>query len=71
MFETHKLNNLGFNEMNEYKETMAHAVIKCIKLMPEGREKSLFKTNIEEAVFWGAKAIASKDGNYSEVFKYE
>ncbi len=70
MFETHKLNDLGFTEMKSFKSDLACAVNKVLELMPPGREKSIFITKIEEAVFFGAKAIASKTGNHSEVISY-
>lgn len=67
MFETHKLTEQGFKEIAEFKDTLKEAVDKIDKLMAEGREKSLFKTNLETALFWGKKAIAGKEGNYSEI----
>lgn len=67
MFETHKLTEQGFKQVAEFKNTLKEAVDKIEKLMAEGREKSLFKTNLETALFWGKKAIASKEGNYSEI----
>lgn len=70
MFETHKLNEQGMAEMHIYKQTMTDAVTQCLENMPEGRNKALFQTGIEQAVFWGAKAIASKDGNHSEIVTY-
>jgi hypothetical protein len=70
VFETHKLNESGFAEMHLYKQTMTDAVAQCLAAMPEGREKSLFKTNIDQAVFWGAKAIASKTGNFDQIVDY-
>lgn len=70
MFDTHKLNDKGFAEMQKYKETMAVAVAKAASLMPEGREQSIFITKMEEGVFFGAKAIAAKPENHSEVVKY-
>ena len=70
MFDTHKLNGDGFLEMSIYKSKLAQVVNEVLALMPEGREKSIFKTKIEEAVFFGAKAIASKEGNYTEITSY-
>lgn len=70
MFETHKLNELGFSEVNQMKTSIANAVESALKLMPEGREKSIFKTKIEEAMFFATKAVASKAGNFTEVVKY-
>lgn len=70
MFDTHKLNEQGFKEVSQLKLSMADAVFKALLLMPEGREKSVFKTHIETAMFFGTKAIASKDGNYTELIKY-
>lgn len=70
MFETHKLNENGFKEMHDYKEQMSMTVSKVMLLMPEGREKSIFKTKIEEAVFFGAKAISAKPENFTEIINY-
>lgn len=70
MFETHKLNNEGFMDMELYKNTMAKAVNLAKMMMPESREKSIFITKIEEAVFFGAKAIASKPENFTEIISY-
>jgi hypothetical protein len=70
MFDTHKLTDKGFVEMAEYKNRMAQATKAVTEMMPEGRERSIFMTKVEEAVFWGAKAIASKAGNHSEVSSY-
>lgn len=70
MFDSHKLNENGFKEMNEFKENFAKAVNNALNLMIEGREKSIFKTKIEEAVFFGAKAIASKKENFESKIIY-
>ena len=70
MFETHKLNEKGFEEVKVLKSSMAAAVEAVLFLMPEGREKSVFKTKIEEAMFFGTKAIAGKEGNFTEIVKY-
>ncbi len=70
MFDTHKLNDQGFAQMKEYKQTMADAVKKVTDAMPDGRDKSIFITKMEEGVFFGAKAIASKTENFSEIISY-
>jgi hypothetical protein len=70
MFDMHKLNDKGFSEMAAFKNHMAIAVDVALKQMPESREKSLFVTKLEEAVFFGAKAIASKDGNFDYIDCY-
>jgi len=67
MFEMHMLNETGKNEMKKYKSDFAVGVKQALDLMPEGREKALFKTKIEEAVFFGAKAIAGKQGNFDSI----
>ena len=71
MFDTHKLNDEGFKNVSNLKSKMALAVTEALELMPEGREKQIFKTKIEEAMFFGTKAVAGKDGNFSEIIKYE
>lgn len=70
MFDTHKLNDTGFKEMAQYKQTMADAAKAVVAMMPEGREKSIFLTELEKAIFFGAKAIASKPGNFTEITTY-
>lgn len=64
MFETHKLNEAGFEEVAKLKETKATET--ALSLMPEGREKSVFKTHIETAMFFGTKAVSSKTENWAE-----
>jgi hypothetical protein len=70
MFESHKLSEKGFQEMHDLKAGISAAVNKALELMPECREKSIFKTKVEEAVFFGAKAVAQKDGNFTELVSY-
>lgn len=70
MFETHKLSEQGFKEMNAYKIIMSRAASEVVGLMEDGREKAIFKSKIEEAVFFGAKAIAGKPGNFTEIINY-
>ena len=70
MSDTHKLNEQGFKEVSQLKASMAESVEQALALMPEGREKAVFKTKIEEAMFFGTKAVAGKEGNFSEIVKY-
>ncbi len=70
MFETHKLNENGFEQMKSFKEKMSLVVSEAMLLMPESREKSIFKTKVEEAVFFGAKAIAGNPENFTEIINY-
>lgn len=70
MFETHKLNELGFKVVKEFKEDLSLAISKAMVLIPEGRDKSIFKTKIEEAVFFGTRGIASDKNNHTEVINY-
>ena len=70
MFDTHKLNDEGFAAMEQYKQTMADAVKQATSLMLDGREKAIFITKMEEGVFFGAKAIASRPGNHTEIKTY-
>lgn len=70
MFDTHKLNDTGFERMKVFKETMATATTFVLNQMPDSREKSIFVTKLEEAVFFGAKAIAQNPENHTEVTKF-
>lgn len=67
MFEMHILNDYGKIQVKAFKEAMAIAVRDALDRMPEGREKAVFKTKIEEAMFFGTKAIASKEGNFESI----
>lgn len=70
MFDTHKVNESGFKEIAEFKSTLSEALKKVNALLPDGRDKSIFTTKIEEAVFFGTKSIASKEGNFTEIVSY-
>lgn len=70
MFDTHKLNEKGFEEVKSLKTVMANAMEAVLPFMPEGREKAVFKTKMEEGMFFGTKAIAGKEGNFTEIVKY-
>lgn len=70
MFDTHRLNDTGFKEMQAYKKVMADAARAVALEMQDGPEKQKFLDKMEEAVFFGAKAIASKPGNFTEITSY-
>lgn len=70
MITNYKLNAKGAADVEFFKNTIAQTINKVATMMPEGREKSLFLTNIEQASFFGTKAISSLEGNYTEVVTY-
>lgn len=70
MFDVHVTTPKGQEDIRTAKTVMSNACTLVLNLMPEGREKNSFRTKIEEAMFYGARAIASKEGNFSEVYKY-
>ncbi len=71
MFDTHKLNEKGFEAVKDIKFAMNDCMEFILDRMPEGREKSIFKTKIEEAMFFGTKAVASHPDHHTEVIKYQ
>ncbi len=70
MFETHKLNDAGFEAVKKFKTGLSMAVSEALEMLPQGRERSIFVTKLEEAVFFGTKAIASDPKNNTEVVNY-
>lgn len=70
MFDSHRLNPQGFEKVSQFKTTMAKAVKIVLEDLPECREKSIFITKLEEAMFFGTKAIASQDENNEGITSY-
>ena len=70
MFHTYLLNDTGLEQTKAMKSKLQAAVNEVLEMIPEGREKAIFKTKVEEAAFFVTRAIASKDGNYKEVINY-
>ena len=72
MFESYTLNERGHAEVAKFKTNMAEAAKKVLTLLPENTlETTLFCQKMEEALFYGTKAICSKDGNYNDVIEYQ
>ena len=70
MFDTHRLNEKGIEAMSRFKTRMSIAASQCLTEMPDGRDKALFRTKLEEAMFFGAKAISESEENHSEIVRY-
>ena len=70
MFDTHKLNENGLVQVKLFKTLMSKAVTEALTYIPDSREKSIFVTKLEEAMFFGTKAIASEPLNHTEITKY-
>jgi hypothetical protein len=60
-------NRFAFHPASDDEKRMAHTSVRqsCLQLalflndrLPEGREKSLAVTNLEEVMFWGNAALA-------------
>jgi hypothetical protein len=70
MFGTHKLNENGFAAVKSFKTAMSLGISLAMKYLPEGRDKAIFKTKLEEAVFFGTRAIAAEKKNHLEIIDY-
>lgn len=44
----------------EVRAVLLHAALKLNDLVPDGREKSLMLTHLEDAMFWGNAGVARK-----------
>ena len=69
-FQTHKLNENGFAHVKNFKEKIIEVLRYIEKVTPQGRDRACFVTKLEEASFWGTKAIASAPENHTEVINY-
>lgn len=63
MFTHYELNENGEQDLAYFREKLKNAMDEILPLLPEGREKSIFKTKLEEAAFWAVKAISSLPEN--------
>lgn len=53
----HSISNEQSDAVDELRELLIGATKDAIALVPEGREKSLMVTHLEEALMWGVKGI--------------
>lgn len=67
MFETYMLNDLGKEQVRYFKTKMELLVTHSENMLVDGREKAIFKSKIEEAMFYGTRAIAKNPAHHSEV----
>lgn len=68
-FETHKLNDNGFKAVANLKKSI-NKLVNVLEDLPEGREKSIALTKLEECSFFATKAVASKKENHTEIITY-
>ena len=71
MFDTHKLNETGFEKVKTLKATMNDAVEKVMATIPEGRDRAIFVTKLEEGMFFATRAIAACPANHTEIITYK
>jgi cytoplasmic iron level regulating protein YaaA (DUF328/UPF0246 family) len=64
------LNDRGQSDVHIFKQIMTDAAERVLVNMPTGRLRSIFETKLEEAMFFGTKAFASKPGNFKEIVSY-
>lgn len=53
----HSISHEQSDAVDELRELLIGATKDAIALVPEGREKSLMVTHLEEALMWGVKGI--------------
>lgn len=70
MLHTYLLNDEGLQRTKELKSKLQAGINDVLALLPEGREKSIFKTKVEEAAFFATRAIAMQPENHKEVISY-
>ena len=70
MFDTHKLNEVGFTKVKEFKTMLSLAISEVMSMLPESEDKDIFRQKVEEAVFFGTRSIACDPSNYTEIIPY-
>jgi hypothetical protein len=70
MFGMHKCNDSGLKAIDRAKTSLSKVCQEILAEIPDGRDKSIFITKVEEAAFFMTRAIASKQGNFTDVKEY-
>lgn len=71
MIDTSELNEAGHEDMTKYHKIMDDATKMASDLMPSGRYKSLFITELEKAVFFGKSLLQANLRMTQKVFDIE
>lgn len=59
-FGYHKPDAEGSRKIQRHRDMLADLCLEILQDIPEGREASVFKTKLEEAMFWASAAVARK-----------
>lgn len=58
LFDTHNVSEVGRANMADIREACADTAYKIKRLAPEGAEKTLALTKLQEVMFWANAGIA-------------
>ena len=67
MFNTYKLNDIGQAQQNKFKGIMSNFALSALTMLPEGKDKELFITKLEESMFYASRAIESDRFFHKEI----
>ena len=59
-FSSHKADAEGVDHMGAVRSSICQVAIAISSVCPEGRELSIVRTKLEEAMFWANAGIARK-----------
>lgn len=62
-FKVHRLNEQGMQRATEIARTFETCLTALDKMVPQGREKALMITKLQEANFWAKRGIAIDPAN--------
>jgi len=66
----YKLTQAGIISLQASKLTFSDAQETILGMMPEGREKAIVRTKLQEASFYMTRGIASAEQNHSEIITH-